>query len=120
MEATLDQLPQTGQFQLTIQVSAQLNYSARAAQRRVGRFVADEIGYLLRSGSPTLVVSERLFWRVPVILALPTSGTVGEVGTIDMDVETGQLAITPQQITQITRRAEDLTAHATDTSSPTS
>ena len=52
MEATLDQLPQTGQFRLTIQVSTQSNYSARAAQRRVGRIVADEIGHLLRRGPP--------------------------------------------------------------------
>lgn len=108
MDAVLEQIPRSGQIQLTIQVLAQFNYSAQAAQRRIGRFVADEIGYLLRSDAPALVVSERLAWRVPVILALPDSGPLGEVGTLDVDVETGQIAATPEQIAAITRRAEDL------------
>jgi hypothetical protein len=98
-------------MQLTIQVSAQINFSARAAQRRVGAFVADEIGYLLRSGEPTLVVADRLRWRVPIILALPTTGPLGQVGAIDMDAESGQLIVTPEQVTAITHHAEDL-AHA--------
>ena len=85
--------------------------SARAAQRIVGRFVADEIGYLLRSGDPTLVVSERISWRVPIVLAFPTTGPVGTVGTLDVDVETGQLLVDPEQIVEITRHARDLASH---------
>lgn len=90
MEATLEQIPRTGKVDLTIQVSATINYSAEVARRLAGRFVANEIGYLLRCGDPKLVVSERLYWRVPIILALPTTGPIGTVGTIDVDVETGQ------------------------------
>lgn len=56
-------------MQVTIQTSADLNFSALAARRLVGRFVADEIGYLLRSDPPNLVIAERIYWRVPVILA---------------------------------------------------
>ena len=111
MEAMVEQIPHTGQMQLTIQVSANVNYSARAAQRIVGRFVADEIGYLLRSGEPTLVVSDRICWRVPIILAFPTTGPVGTVGTIDVDVETGQLLVDSEQTAEITRHAQDLAAH---------
>jgi len=114
----LERIPQVGQVQLTLQVSAHINYSAHAAMRQVGRFVADEISYLLRAGDPTLVVSDSLRWRVPVILALPTTGPLGEVGAVDVDVETGQLSITPEQIAGIARRAEDLARHAAQNSSP--
>ena len=99
-------------------MNAQFNYSAPAAQRRVNRFVADEIGYLLRGGEPTLVVSERMLWRVPILLALPTTGPLGEVGNIDVDVETGQIAATTEQIAAISRHAEDLAnAHSTRSAS---
>jgi hypothetical protein len=111
METMIEQIPQAGRIQLTIQVSADLNYSASAARRIAGRFVADEIGYLLRSGEPTLVAGEHICWRVPIILAFPHTGPVGTVGTVDVDVETGQLYITPEQIAEVTRHAQDLAAH---------
>jgi len=110
MEAVLDQVPRIGKVDLTIQVSATINYSAEAARRLVGRFVANDISYLLRCGDPELVVSERLYWRVPVTLAFPTTGPVGIVGAIDVDVESGQLSVTPEQITDITHHAETLAA----------
>ncbi len=110
METTLEQIPRTGKIDLIIQVSATINYSAEAARRLAGRFVANEISYLLRCNDPQLVVSERLYWRVPIILALPTAGHVGTVGTIDIDVESGQLFITPEQIAEITHYATSLAA----------
>ena len=45
MEAVVEQLPQAGHLQITIQASADINYSAKAAQRIAGRFVADEAGW---------------------------------------------------------------------------
>jgi hypothetical protein len=120
METSIEQIPTTGQLQLTIQVSANVNYSAAAARRIVGRFVADEIGYLLRASEPTLVVSDRIRWRVPVTLAYPGHGVVGTAGTLDVDVETGQLNVTPAQIGAITQHATDLAAHYTTPASSAS
>lgn len=117
MQTALEQIPRTGQIQLTIQVSAKFNYSAQAAQRLVRRFVADEISYLLRADTPSLVVAEELYWRVPLILAFPDIGAVGQAGTVDVNVETGQLSITPEQLTEITRHAYEL---ATRRSTPSS
>jgi hypothetical protein len=111
MQTTIDQIPRTGEIQLTIQVSAKFNYSAQAAQRLVRRFAADEISYLLRAGEPTLVMAEQLLWRVPLELTFPQTGTVGQVGAIDVNIETGQLSVTPEQITEITRHAHNLAAH---------
>jgi hypothetical protein len=44
-----------------------------------------------------LVASERICWRAPVILSMPLIGDRGKVGTIDVDIETGQLMITQQE-----------------------
>ncbi len=44
----------------------------RAARRLVSHFVANEIAYLLRGGAPTLIVADRVRWRVPVLLTITT------------------------------------------------
>jgi len=111
MEAIVEQIPQQGQIEFTIQVSGNIHYSAVAARRAVSRFVANEIGYLLRSGEPTLVMGQRIHWRVPVELALPSRGIVGMVGHIDVDVETGELAVTPEKIRLIQENAEQKATH---------
>jgi hypothetical protein len=114
-EIVLEQIPKTGKINLTIQVSTEINYSAEVAKRLAGRFVANEISYLLRAGDPTLVVADRLYWRVPILLAFPTTGLLGTVGTVDVDVETGQIPITPAEISEITHYAESLAAEHTST-----
>ena len=110
MEAVIEAIPQTGDIRLTIEVSTKQNFSAKSAQKIVGRFVADEISYLLRAGEPALVLSKRLYWRVPIQLAFPDKGMVGAVGTLDVDVETGQILVNPKDIAEITRHAERLAA----------
>lgn len=118
METVFQQIPQTGDITLTIQITASFNYSAVAARRLVNRFVADEISYLLRAEEPVLVASERIVWRVPVILAFPSVGTVGQAGTVDVDVENGRLLLTPAQIESIHNSALELAArHAASRSS---
>ncbi|MFZ2361241.1 MAG: hypothetical protein WA040_18005 [Anaerolineae bacterium] len=120
MQTLLEQIPRTGEIQLTIQVSARFNYSAQAAQRLVRRFVADEVSYLLRTGEPMLVMGEQLVWRVPLELAFPHTGPVGQVGAIDVHVETGQLFVTPEQITEITRNAQYLALRHASSDGPAS
>lgn len=118
MEAEIEQIPSSGTVNLTIQVSTTFNFSALAAKRKVGRFVADEIGYLLRAGEPKLVVGQRMVWRVPVTLALPTAGDIGQTGEIDVDVETGKLNLTPELVQSIAQNGERLAAGHTATTSP--
>ena len=100
--------PSSGQLSINIQLSATVNVTAFSARQKVTGFVADEISTNMHAGEPTLVVGERICWRVPVILSMPPSGDRGEVGTVDVDVETGQLQITPKLIQEIERRAEYL------------
>ncbi len=110
METRLETLPQMGKVSVTIQIAADMNYTADAARRLVGRFAANEISYLLRAGEASLMLSERMYWRVPLMLALPTTGVLGEVGAIEVDVETGQLTVTPELLAKINRHAEQLVA----------
>jgi hypothetical protein len=110
MEAVIEAIPQTGDIRLTLEISARQNFSAKSAQKIARRFVADEISYLLRAGDPNLVVGRRLFWRVPIELALPDRGVIGTAGTLDVDVETGQIFATPEAIAEIARHAEQLAA----------
>jgi hypothetical protein len=50
-----------------------------------------ELGNLLYGGEPTLNVAEQITWRVPIILAYPDTGPIGQVGSLDVDIETGQV-----------------------------
>ncbi|MFQ6100564.1 MAG: antitoxin family protein [Anaerolineae bacterium] len=87
--------------------------SAADARRKVSRFVLDEISYLMGGEQPALVKTDRLYWRVPVVLTNPTPGTVGTVGFIDVDAETGDLVTTPALIKELICNAHALAACST-------
>ncbi len=108
MPSIVEALPQTGRLEVEIKVVADMNISAYAARQKVNGFVLSEISYMMHAGDPTLVVDKQIRWRVPVILSQTSRGDVGEVGAIEVDVETGQLHVTPQLIAEINARAEGL------------
>ena len=113
MSIILDRMPQSGRLEVDVRVTADVNVSAFAARHKVNDFVTSEISYMMHAGEPTLVVSERIAWRVPVILSLTSMGDVGEVGVIDVDIETGQMNANPPLLQEIDDRAEDLARRAT-------
>lgn len=108
MTVNVESLPKTGRLEVDIKVTADVNISAYAARQKVNNFVLSEISYMMHAAEPTLVLGERVRWRVPVILSLTSVGDVGEVGAIDVDVESGQVHVSPQQITEIEARAQGL------------
>jgi len=108
MVTLIESLPKTGRLKVDIRVAADIHVSAYAARQKVNDFVLSDISYMLHAGNSVLVVGERICWRVPVILSLTSRGDVGEVGAIDVDVETGQMHVTPQLIAEINVRAESL------------
>ncbi len=111
MTLHLENLPlKQAQLSVNIQLSASVNVTAFSARQKVTGFVADEISTQMHGGTPVLVMGERICWRVPVILSLPPIGDRGSVGDIDVDVETGQLIVTPSLVEDIIRRAEYLIA----------
>jgi len=112
MVSLIESLPKTGRLEVDIKVAADIHISAYAAKQKVNDFVLSDISYMLHAGDSMLIVGERICWRVPVILSLTSRGDVGEVGAIDVDVETGQMHVTPQLIAEINARAENLAISA--------
>ena len=90
--------PRSGQLEIDIRLSATVNVTAFSATQKVTGFVADEISTNMHGSAPQLVVGEHMVWRVPVVLSMPPTGDRGEVGAIDVDVETGQLMVTRELI----------------------
>ena len=113
MAVHVESLPIQGRMELEIKVTADVNVSAFAARQKVNSFVLSEISYMMHAGEPKLIVGDRISWRVPIILSLASRGDVGEVGAIEVDVETGQMNVSPQLIQEINARAEGLTLHST-------
>lgn len=113
MASIIEALPRTGRLEVDIKVAADVNVSAYAARQKVNDFVLSDVSYMMHAGNATLVLADRICWRVPVILSQTSRGDVGEVGAIDVDVETGQMHITPQLIVEINARAEGLALSAT-------
>lgn len=101
VELNLSSLPSSSQLNVHVHIAAPLLVTATEARRRVSRLVASEIGNLLYGGEPTLVVSERIMWRVPVMLAYPDRGPIGQAGSLDVDVETGAVSASQDQLTSI-------------------
>lgn len=85
--------------------------TGQTAQHKVSRLILDEVSYLMGGEQPSLVqVEARLCWRVPITLTYPTCGTVGTVGYIDVDAETGQLLLAPGDLDGLKRNAHILAA----------
>lgn len=105
MQDTALQEHQTVRLQI---VPPHVRVSAAAARRKVNRFVLDKISYLMGGEQPTLVETDQLVWRVPVVLTYPDQGVVGQAGFIDVDAESGELVLAPDTIEEIKRNARAL------------
>ncbi len=81
-------LPAESEVKVNSTLTAKINFTAVACQRRVSKLFLDRVG-LFYGEHPSLVVGERLLWRVPVWLSLPTTGPLGQVGVLDVDAQTG-------------------------------
>ena len=92
--------------------------SAADARRAVSRFVLDEVSYLMGGEQPSLAKADRWYWRVPVVLTYPTQGTVGTIGSIDVDAESGDLMVTPALIEELERNAQTLAGRSTPQTAP--
>lgn len=106
-------LPAQASVQIQLTVSAQINVTAQTAQRQVSKLLLDQVGNLLYGEQPNLVVGERLLWRVPVWVALPTTGPLDQIGVLDVDAETGEILFTQQLLENLAERGDALAKRAT-------
>ena len=92
---------------------ATVEIDALSARRKVTGWLIDEVGNMIIGGTPQLIVSKQTIWRVPAILTSTSKGVVGEVGTMDVDAETGELKTSAELREQILKNVERLAASAT-------
>jgi hypothetical protein len=99
---------------MTFQATTSLDINAQEAQRLVNQQVVTELGTGLIARDPELIANgERVVWRVPIVLSLPSLGDLGHVGTVDVDAESGDLLINTDDQERIIQRARGLYTDAT-------
>jgi hypothetical protein len=84
-------LPERGLVELNINRTFAIKVTATEARRKVNGWLLDYVSYMMRALPPTLVISNCIVWRVPIVLTTPDLGAVGELGVVHVDVETGQM-----------------------------
>jgi hypothetical protein len=105
--------PVPAQVKIEFSLTAQVNVTDFTAQRKVNKLLLDHVGNLLYGERPSLVAGRRLLWRVPVWLALPTTGPLGQVGALDVDAQTGEILSTQHILEEIAERGNALARRAT-------
>src|SRR5204863_3260206 len=106
-------LPTQSTLDITIRVTQPLNITSFSARQRVTQYVMCELSTQLGGDTPELTVGERVYWSVPIVLTLPGKGVLGRVGTLRIDVGTGELLTDPQIEQEMLRHAEQLAQRAT-------
>src|SRR5437870_3180714 len=74
---------------MAISVPAPPSIDADTAQGIAADYLIDYVGNLLEAGPPQLM--EDGCWLMPVILSSSRRGRIGQVGTIAVDAESGQI-----------------------------
>jgi hypothetical protein len=99
-------LPTASRVTVKIEVSTDVSISTFTARQKANRFLVTRAGDQLCASQPELVVGPTLYWRVPVQYAPSRRGTLGIVGHLQIDAETGEVMIADGQT------SEDLLARA--------
>ena len=101
-------LPERGLVKLTIEQSFEIRVTAEEARHQVDTWLFDQVSYMMTADAPMLVLGARIVWRVPVLLTASHIGLVGQVGTVDIDIQTGQIADAPDHIAELQQAGLDL------------
>jgi hypothetical protein len=101
-------IPEKGKVELKVDRSFEITVTAAEARRKVNRWLLNEVSYLIGADPPTLVVGEHVAWRVPAWIGFPHTGRVGVVGTVDVDVQTGDMENLAERKLEIEQNLEKL------------
>lgn len=99
-------LPERGRVE--VKLSFEIKVTAEEAQRKVTRWLRDEVSMLIYGEKPMLVMGNRPVWRVPAAISFPSTGPAGNVGAIDVDAETGEMNNPLQCKIEIETRADKI------------
>ena len=103
-------LQDSQELNIQVSVAAIINIKAKTAQREATTWLVSEVGNMLISGKPQLVISKNATWRVPVLLTSSRSGILGQVGSIDIDAESGELLVSNELREQILKNVQNITS----------
>jgi len=67
-----------------------------------------EVSSQIGAETPTLVGGERPCWSVPMLLTFPDCGSVGQVGTVLVDANTGEVLAEAETLREIAENARRL------------
>jgi hypothetical protein len=112
LDVTLEQIApalHSSHVDVTIHVSSTLNVTAFTARQKLSGLALSKIGTGIGANEPQLIMSRnRILWRVPLFLALPQSGHLGEIGAIDIDAQTSEILADEATIESLIRNARQL------------
>ncbi len=113
LESLIEKMQAT-EVDINIHVKATFNVTPFVAKQKVNGLLLDRVGTGLLAEMPDLVATDgRLRWRVPISLSLAGAGHLGQVGLIDVDVQTGEILADDVLIETIAHHAEKLTPSPT-------
>ena len=96
--------PSGSRVAVRIEISSDFNVTAVAARQKANRYLLMNLGDQLHAGEPELMIGERLWWRVPVLLSLSQGGYLGKVGELQVDAQSG--AVEPALETSLAQIAD--------------
>lgn len=106
-------IPADAQIKIELSVTAQVQVTHVSAQRAVSRFLLDQVGNLMYGEQPSLVVGERLLWRVPVWVGSPSRGPLGQIGSVDVDAQSGEILFSQNLIDDLILHGNATAEHST-------
>lgn len=99
---------------LKIEVTTQINISAFVARQKANRFLIMQAGDQLSAGEPELVAGTSVSWRVPIQYAPARRGSLGIVGHVLIEANTGEVTIADHRTPEdLLKSAESLYERAT-------
>jgi hypothetical protein len=104
----------TTPIHFNLHVAVTLHVSVEDARRLVNRQIVTELGTGLGAQKPELAIrGKQIIWYVPIFLSLPGLGELGQVGTIEVDAQTGAILNGETEPERIRQHAQRLYAGAT-------
>lgn len=102
-------IPRTKNIQFKFELKGEFNITSFVARQRVNRYLLMNTGNLIHSLEPDLVISDHLYWKVPLGFSTPEKGFLGEVGQIFVEAVNGNLMIDRStSLNEIEANAESL------------
>lgn len=101
-------LPESGPAEIEVKRAFTIGVSATQARRRVNGWLALHVSTSMLGDTPSLVIAERVVWRVPILFTATHVGPVGTIGAVDVDVESGEVLPETADVEEMYCRIKEL------------